>query len=293
MRMCTRRTPLISVLSAAALLMAATFGISQNDTKLRPKAERADRGIRLTQATDYKVMIQDDEPAGQVVDFIVSDGGCIDYIVATHEDQYYLIPYAAADFRYDDSVVFVDIAPSRFSDVQFFAKDDWPDYYVQSYRQNVFATFGVDARRGRTTFRQNFDDDDDFRDRRRDRRDFDRDRDRDFDRDRDGDRDRDFDRDRERGRDRDFDRDRERGRDRDFDRDRERGRDRDRDLDRDRDRDRNRDRDLKRPPPPDRDSSTKKPAPKADPKAPKADPKSPKSAPGTPAPPNPKTPAPK
>jgi hypothetical protein len=283
MRMCTRRTPLISVLSAAALLMAATFGISQNDTKLRPKAERADRGIRLTQATDYKVMIQDDEPAGQVVDFIVSDGGCIDYIVATHEDQYYLIPYAAADFRYDDSVVFVDIAPSRFSDVQFFAKDDWPDYYVQSYRQNVFATFGVDARRGRTTFRQNFDDDDDFRDRRRDRRDFDRD----FDRDRDGDRDR------ERGRDRDFDRDRERGRDRDFDRDRERGRDRDRDLDRDRDRDRNRDRDLKRPPPPDRDSSTKKPAPKADPKAPKADPKSPKSVPGTPAPPNPKTPAPK
>lgn len=240
----TRFTRWIPLTTACAVIALAGLGVSQTAVRLKPKADALEQGVRLSQALKYDIVIQEDQPAGRVVDFIVSDGGCIDYIVATHEDQYYLIPYPAASFRYDDRLVFVDLAPARFRQVQFFAQDDWPDYYVQSYRQQVFSTFGIDARRGRATFRQNLDDDDDVRDR-RDRREENRDLRREQ---------RDV---RDRNRDRD-------NRDRDLD-------NRDRDFE---------DRDATRPPVPDR---PKQPAaPKADPKTPKPKPAVP--APKQPAP---------
>jgi hypothetical protein len=221
---------------------------------------------RLSHVMKYKILIQDDQPAGQVVDFVLSDGGCIDYIVAVYDDRYYAIPYSAATVRYADSIVFVDLAPARFEQIQFFTADNWPDFYVPAYRNQVFSTFGVDVirREGRATFRGDIDDADD-RIRRDDRRDLRRDR-------RDDRRNRDDD-------DRDADRDRARDRT-DRNRDRE---NRDEDRDRTRDRDLDEDRDADRPPVPDRDR------PKADPKTPKADPKTPKADPKTPRP-EPKTP---
>jgi len=161
-----RFTRWIPLTTACAVIALAGIGVSQTAERLKPRPDARDHGVRLSQAMKYDIYIQDDQAAGQVVDFIVSDGGCIDYIVAAYDEQYYLIPYAAASFRYDDSVVFVDLAPARFQQVQFFAQDDWPDYYVPAYRQKVFTTFGLDARRGRATFRQNLDDDDDARNRR-------------------------------------------------------------------------------------------------------------------------------
>lgn len=162
-----RFTQWIPLTAACAVIACAGIGASQTAERLKPRPEAREHGVRLSQAMKYNIFIQDDQAAGQVVDFIVSDGGCIDYIVASYDEQYYLIPYAAASFRYDDSVVFVDLAPARFEQVQFFAQNDWPDYYVPAYRQKVFTTFGVDARRGRATFRQNLDED--ARDRREQR----------------------------------------------------------------------------------------------------------------------------
>jgi hypothetical protein len=216
---------------------------------------------RLSQVMKYKILIQDDKPAGQVVDFVLSDGGCIDYMVATYEDQYYVIPYSAAQVRYDDSVVFVDLAPARFEQVQFFAADNWPNFYAPAYQKQVFTSFGVDVirRDGDATFRRDRDDDDDAddrRDRRQDRRDERRDRD---------------------------DNDRPRAKDRD--------RDRDEDVD-NKDRPDAPDRDQPKSTP---KSKSEPAAPKSDPKTPKADPektpkgdpeKTPKAEPKTPKSPN-------
>lgn len=100
---------------------------------------------RVTTVMKSKVIIQDDEPAGQVVDFVFSDGGCIEYIVASYEDEYYVIPYSAATMRYGQNIVFVDITPTQFRDVQFFGANNWPDFYASAYRQQVFTAFGVNA----------------------------------------------------------------------------------------------------------------------------------------------------
>lgn len=129
-----------------------------------------------------KVIIQDDEPAGQVVDFVFSDGGCIEYIVASYEDEYYVIPYSAATVRYGQSIVFVDITPNQFQNVQFFGANNWPDFYATGYRNRVFDTFGVTSIRNdvdvnvRGRGDRARDRADDARDRARDRRDDARDR---------------------------------------------------------------------------------------------------------------------
>jgi len=103
-----------------------------------------------------KVLIQDDQNAGKVVDFVLSDGGCLDYIVASYEDDYYVIPFSAATLRYDDSVVFVDISRSTFRNLQFFSSNNWPDLHARSFQDKVFSSFNVSStrREGQTTFKR-------------------------------------------------------------------------------------------------------------------------------------------
>jgi hypothetical protein len=98
---------------------------------------------KLSVLMKSKILIQDDKPGGQIVDIVLSEGGCVDYVVATYEDQYYVVPYSAVNVRYADQVVFVDIAPAQFQKVQFFSSGNWPDFYAADYRQQVFATFNV------------------------------------------------------------------------------------------------------------------------------------------------------
>lgn len=113
--------------------------------------------LKVSNLMKSEILIQEDQSAGQVVDFVVSDGGCIEYLVASYEEQYYLIPYSAVDWRYDDSVVFIDMTPKQFSNVQFFATNAWPDIWASSYQQQVYTTFGVRSarREGNATFKSN------------------------------------------------------------------------------------------------------------------------------------------
>ena len=98
---------------------------------------------KLSVVMKSKVLIREDKPAGQIVDVVLSDGGCVEYLVATHEDKYYILPYQATEVRYADQVVFVDIAPAQFQKVQFFSQDRWPDVYSTEYRQQVNTVFNV------------------------------------------------------------------------------------------------------------------------------------------------------
>jgi hypothetical protein len=174
--------------------------VAQAQDRLQPTAAGASvKTTRLSAIMKSKILIQDDQSAGTVTDVVLSDSGCVDYVVASYEDQYYVIPYSAVNYRAADQVVFVDIAPAQFRRVQFFTGNNWPDFYASNYQQTVFSVFGVNnVRRDgpRSTLKPNLD----------------RDGDRDGNRNREGDRNRDADRNRdgERNRDRDADRNRDR-----------------------------------------------------------------------------------
>jgi len=135
---------------------------------------------RVSNILKSKVIIQEDRPAGEIIDVVYNEGGCIDYYVASYDNRQYVVPFDGVQYRAADRVVFIDIAPAQFERVQFFAADQWPDVYAPTFRDQVYASFNLRAGgRNRTTFRQGADVNVDARNRDRDRDDADRNRDRD------------------------------------------------------------------------------------------------------------------
>jgi hypothetical protein len=219
---------------AFCLLVAGT-GLLRSQERVqteRTETRSSSEVRRISTVIGSSVVLEAGGDFGKVEDFVLNEDGCIDYMVVSYEDRYYVMPWTVATVDFGRRTVRVDITRERLRDAPTFTGRNWSEITSDRFTQRVrsFYRSGGERRGGVGVERRGRDRGVDVE--RRDRE-FDRDRrGRDFDRDR---RDRDFDRgDR---RDRDFDRDR---RGRDFDRER-----RDRDFDRDR-------RDSGRPLPPDR-----------------------------------------
>jgi len=117
---------------------------------------------RVSNILKTKVVIQDNKPAGEVVDFVYNDGGCIEYYVASYDNQMYVIPFIAVQMRPNERVVFVDMAPAQFQNIAFFQSSRWPNVFAPQYQQQVYRSFNVNVNsagnvRNRTTFRQGAD----------------------------------------------------------------------------------------------------------------------------------------
>lgn len=156
-RMMKRTISVLLAQSVAATLLlgCGLFAMAQDDIRIKAKvdanADQREGGkrevVKLSRILKSKVLIQQDQPAGTVVDVVLSDGGCVEYVVAMHEDQYYVVPYTAGRYRAADQVFFVDIAPAQFQKVTYFSQDRWPDFYAPAYRNQVYSFYGVDAPR--------------------------------------------------------------------------------------------------------------------------------------------------
>lgn len=133
--------------SALAVVCLASVSFAQEQTVRRVGDGREDRQIqKLSILMKSKILIQEDQPAGEIIDVVLSNGGCVEYLVASYEQKYYVIPYTVATVRYPDQVVFVDVAPAQFRKVQFFQRDSWPDLYAANYRSQVMTVFNVNVR---------------------------------------------------------------------------------------------------------------------------------------------------
>lgn len=145
----------ISLFRKAALAAFAASALAA-PACAQDRAEAKVTVNRLSSVLKTKVLIQDDKPAGEIVDVVYADGGCIEYYVASYDNQMYVIPFDAVQVRQADRVVFVDLTPTQFQQVSFFRGNDFPNVFAPTYQQQVFTTFNVNVRSGgrnRTTFR--------------------------------------------------------------------------------------------------------------------------------------------
>jgi hypothetical protein len=130
--------------SLACLIAAVAVVADAQERQLKPVAAGASvRVTKLSSLMNSKILIQDDQAVGTVADIVLSDSGCVDYVVASYDNQQYVIPYSAVQYRNADRIVYIDITPAQFRKVQFFTGNQWPDFYASSYQQNVFSVFGV------------------------------------------------------------------------------------------------------------------------------------------------------
>jgi len=156
---------LLKTVAAGLVLAAAASQVQAQDAAADVQVRR------ISDIMKSKVVIQDNQPAGEIVDVVYNDGGCIDYFVAAYDNQQYVVPFEAVQYRAADRIAFIDIAPAQFRQVSFFAPNRFPNINAPNFRNQVFASFNIRAggnARSRTTFRQGTDVNINERDRDRD-----------------------------------------------------------------------------------------------------------------------------
>jgi len=75
------------------------------------------RGSQIIGAT---VNLRGGSRLGTIQDFVVGDGGCVEYAVAAYGDQFIPIPWAAAMYQADQRVLLVDIDPGRIHEMPMY-----------------------------------------------------------------------------------------------------------------------------------------------------------------------------
>jgi hypothetical protein len=88
------------------------------------------------------VVVQDGATVGRITDFVISDGGCIDYVVVDANGQFVLIPYQVVRVEGDRHIVQVNVTREKFREIPTFTGSNWP-VTDQHYIGRVRTVFGV------------------------------------------------------------------------------------------------------------------------------------------------------
>jgi PRC-barrel domain len=75
------------------------------------------RGSQIIGAT---VDLRGGSHLGPVTDFVVSDSGCVDYVIASYQGQYVPIPWAAAMYQPGQRILMVDLDAARIHEMPMF-----------------------------------------------------------------------------------------------------------------------------------------------------------------------------
>jgi PRC-barrel domain len=75
------------------------------------------RGSQIIGAT---VDLRGGTRLGAIQDFVLGDGGCVEYVVAAYGNQFVPIPWAAAMYQPDQRVLMVDIDPGRIHEMPMY-----------------------------------------------------------------------------------------------------------------------------------------------------------------------------
>jgi hypothetical protein len=85
---------------------------------------------------------------GKVYDFVITEDGCIDYIILLEQNNYVFVPWTAVVFNLEQRIVTINVTREKLREVTF-TKDKFPSVADAQFRQKVHTVFG-DVRRGGT-----------------------------------------------------------------------------------------------------------------------------------------------
>lgn len=102
------------------------------------------RGSQIIGAT---VDLRGGSRLGTVQDFVVGDGGCVEYVVAAYGDQFVPIPWAAAMYQPGQRVLLVDIDAGRLHEMPMYRQ--FSDLSNHQFTEKVQTFYhGVNGRTG-------------------------------------------------------------------------------------------------------------------------------------------------
>ena len=95
-----------------------------------------------------RVVVQEGEPLGEVVDLVINEGGCIDFLIVRHEDGYIPVPWSVTTFNVQRRSVLVNsaIRLARLRELTF-SRDRWPNFYDGDFGRRLRTVWGERALR--------------------------------------------------------------------------------------------------------------------------------------------------
>jgi len=98
---------------------------------------------RVSAVMGDNVVVSDGGTVGKVEDIVLSENGCVDYVVVSYENKYVLVPWGVTTWNVQDRTLRVNITKDRFTQVPTFTRDHWPSLTDSQYIGRVRTAFGV------------------------------------------------------------------------------------------------------------------------------------------------------
>jgi hypothetical protein len=149
------RTGLTGGLACALVLGGLAFTEAQQErrqdrsrTQVRTQERSRTTEVRRVSAVvGGNVEFSAGGSVGKIEDIVISDTGCIEYIVVVYHDRYVPIPWTVATVNFADRVVVIDIDEERFREVPTFTKDEFAVLSETDFTTKVHKSFNIDSAR--------------------------------------------------------------------------------------------------------------------------------------------------
>lgn len=133
----------ISGLVCALMFGGLTLAHAQQKKESRSKGEVR----RITTVIGGSVQFAAGGNVGKIEDIVISDEGCIEYIVVMYHDRYVPIPWTVSTVAFDKRIVTIDMDQARFEEVPTFTRDEFSLLVQVDFREKVHTFFGADSKR--------------------------------------------------------------------------------------------------------------------------------------------------
>jgi hypothetical protein len=117
---------------------------SRSTTEVRRVSAVVGGTVRLASGTSI----------GKIEDIVISDQGCIDYVVVVYHDRFVPIPWSVATVQFNDRVVVIDIDEERFKQIPTFTKNEFHVLADVEFTKKVNKTFNVESTRRESRTRE-------------------------------------------------------------------------------------------------------------------------------------------
>jgi hypothetical protein len=89
------------------------------------------------------VVLKDTVSVGKIEDIVLSDEGCVEYLVVAYQEKFIVVPWAVGRFDFERRTIALEIAKDRFTEVPTFTREKWPDFTDTKYLETVHKFYGV------------------------------------------------------------------------------------------------------------------------------------------------------
>jgi hypothetical protein len=133
----------ITGLVCALMLGGLSLAHAQQKKESRSKGEVR----RISTVIGGSVQFAGGGNVGKIEDIVISDTGCIEYIVVAYHDRYVPIPWTVSTVVFDKRIVTIDMDQARFEEVPTFSRDEFTLLVQVDFRDKVHTFFGAGSNR--------------------------------------------------------------------------------------------------------------------------------------------------